>query len=385
MSESLAVYESKAVSHPTDHYTVATNVAHVCKAIVTATAQNIQGRKYVRVEGWQAIATAHGCVASARDVENVDGGLRCIGEVRRMDTGAVIATAEGFVGDDEKTWASRPVYARRAMCQTRGISRACRSAFAHVVVMMNAGLETTPAEEVPVEGFIDHSRPEPANVTPAQAKPAPTSTPAPARALPKALDALNDGETAQLEKTFDKVAPPPEGKKAHRVWFVGDDRDYPTMHNFSDAQHGDKMLVTFKASAFNGKLYYWVDSHANLQADELPLVDAPAAVPAEPQPLPLPKGLKEIWPESEFPDSTEVIFATVANVIDPVVSPKTGKAGPYKVSIRRDDESQFVVDTFDTNLAALCQAYGAAGEPREIAYSTTVNGKWTNRKLEGVR
>jgi hypothetical protein len=39
------------------------------------------------------------------------------------------------------------------MAQTRAISRACRSAFAHVVVMMNAGLSTTPAEEVPMEGF----------------------------------------------------------------------------------------------------------------------------------------------------------------------------------------------------------------------------------------
>ena len=33
--------------------------------------------------------------------------------------------------------------------------RACRSAFAHVVVMMNAGLATTPAEEVPAGGFHD--------------------------------------------------------------------------------------------------------------------------------------------------------------------------------------------------------------------------------------
>ena len=39
------------------------------------------------------------------------------------------------------------------MAQTRAISRACRSAFAHVVVMMNAGLSTTPAEEVPLGGF----------------------------------------------------------------------------------------------------------------------------------------------------------------------------------------------------------------------------------------
>jgi hypothetical protein len=72
-----------------------------------------------------------------------------------MDTGQVIATAEGFVGDDEPTWSSRPTYAKRAMCQTRAISRACRSAFAHVVVLIDRNLSTTPAEEVPFGGFED--------------------------------------------------------------------------------------------------------------------------------------------------------------------------------------------------------------------------------------
>jgi hypothetical protein len=141
----------------------ATDVAGVCKDIVHQTAQSIGGRKYVRVEGWQAIATAHGCVASARDVEKIEGGWRAIGEVRRMDTGSVIATAEGFLGTDEPVWAKRPEYAKRAMAQTRAISRACRSAFAHVVVLIGGGLETTPAEEVPAEGFSDSPRPAPAN------------------------------------------------------------------------------------------------------------------------------------------------------------------------------------------------------------------------------
>ena len=140
----------------------ATDVAGVCKDIVHQTAQSIGGRKYVRVEGWQAIATAHGCVASARDVEKIEGGWRAIGEVRRMDTGSVIATAEGFLGTDEPVWAKRPEYAKRAMAQTRAISRACRSAFAHVVVLIGGGLETTPAEEVPAEGFQDSPRPAPA-------------------------------------------------------------------------------------------------------------------------------------------------------------------------------------------------------------------------------
>jgi hypothetical protein len=136
-------------------FRASTDAAGLCKEIVLATAKNIQGRRYVQVEGWQAIAIAHGCVASSGSVERVEGGFRAIGRVIRMENGQEIATAEGFVGDDESMWARRPEYARRAMAQTRAISRACRSAFAHVVVMMNAGLSTTPAEEVPAGGFDD--------------------------------------------------------------------------------------------------------------------------------------------------------------------------------------------------------------------------------------
>lgn len=146
-------------------YRASTEAADLCREIVVAASSTIQKRRYVSVEGWQAIARAHGCAAGARDVERIEGGVRAIGEVRDILTGQLIATAEGFVGEDEPTWygggtdkwgkpmLKRPDYAIRAMAQTRAMSRACRSAFAHVVVMMNAGLSTTPAEEVPSEGF----------------------------------------------------------------------------------------------------------------------------------------------------------------------------------------------------------------------------------------
>lgn len=140
-------------------YRASTDAAGLCREIVKSTAKNIQGRRYVAVEGWEAIAIAHGCAASAMDVERVSdegmSGFKCVGVVRRMMDGQEIARAEGFLGDDEAMWSKRPVYARRAMVQTRAISRACRSAFAHVVVMIDANLSTTPAEEVPNEGFGD--------------------------------------------------------------------------------------------------------------------------------------------------------------------------------------------------------------------------------------
>jgi hypothetical protein len=143
-------------------YRRATDVAGVCKEIVTRTAQKIQGRGYVRVEGWMAIATAHGCVASIREVRHEPAGIAAVAELRRIEDGTVICSAEGFVGEDEPVWYGgqdkngrqyerRPEYARRAMASTRAISRVCRSAFAHVVVLMDAGLSTTPAEEIEEE------------------------------------------------------------------------------------------------------------------------------------------------------------------------------------------------------------------------------------------
>jgi hypothetical protein len=144
----------------------ATDVAGVCREIVMKTAMDLQGKKYVKVEGWQSIAVAFGCVASSRNVERVAGGFRSIGEIRRMSDGAVIATAEGFVSEDEPVWFGggmnkktgkpyerRPESAIRAMAQTRSISRACRSAFSFIVTLIDGKLSTTPAEEMDfVEG-----------------------------------------------------------------------------------------------------------------------------------------------------------------------------------------------------------------------------------------
>lgn len=144
-------------SYGVDSYRVATNAAHLCGEIVKATAQNIQGRKYVRVEGWLALAAAHGCLVSIAKVEAVDGGIRAIAELKRMSDGFILATAEGFVGDDEPMWQKRPLYARRAMAQTRASSRVCRSAFSHCVVLIDRNLGTTPAEEMDFahDGHVD--------------------------------------------------------------------------------------------------------------------------------------------------------------------------------------------------------------------------------------
>lgn len=192
-------------AHGVDYYRASTDAASLCKQIVVASAQDIKGKKYVRVEGWQAIAIAHGCVASAGDVERTDTGYRAIGRVIKMDTGLVISQAEGFVGDDESMWASRPEYARRAMAQTRAISRACRSAFAHVVVMMNAGLSTTPAEEVPTDGFDDAPKCAPAKLAPQQA-PKSTTPMTPEQVASKMGGTVEQTASAPDQKTGKKIS-----------------------------------------------------------------------------------------------------------------------------------------------------------------------------------
>ena len=179
-------------------YRQSTNIAGLCKDIVLKSAVDIEGRKYVKVEGWMSIAVAHGCIATIKSVEVTPTGTLAVAEIRRQSDGAILTTAEGFVGTDEPVWyggeierfnkyknirekktlVKRPEYAIRAMAQTRAVSRACRTAFAHVVVLMNSGLETVPAEEAGAdgEGFVDLDATRPATAT-APTGPAPASNP----------------------------------------------------------------------------------------------------------------------------------------------------------------------------------------------------------------
>ena len=167
MNETHAIIDTTQQASPAAVMSLVSAVAKATKSLVGAAIINLQGKKYIKVEGWQAIAAAHGCTVTADSVtEQTSGAVVSVAYVRRLRDGATLGQAEGYVGMDE-VWGKRPMYARRAMAQTRAISRACRNAFAHVVVAMNSehatGFETTPAEEVPSEGF--HERQKVATVT----------------------------------------------------------------------------------------------------------------------------------------------------------------------------------------------------------------------------
>lgn len=161
MSGELAPIPAPAVN-PAMQIIAAKDAANVCGEIVRRCAVSIGGRRYIPVEGWQTIAAAFGCVLSAGSVEAIEGGIRAVGKVIRISDGLTLAEAEGMVGDDEPTWARRPAYAKRAMAQTRAMSRAARSAFAFVVTLIDKNLSATPAEEVPEGGFSEHQSAAPA-------------------------------------------------------------------------------------------------------------------------------------------------------------------------------------------------------------------------------
>jgi hypothetical protein len=192
-------------NNPIANIKKSTDVAGACKEIVTRTSIKIQNRRYVPVEGWMAIATAHGCNLSATDVKQVEGGISARGIVRRISDGIILGEAEGFVGDDEKTWASRPLFARRAMAQTRAMSRAARSVFAHVVVLMDAGLETTPMEEME---HLAHVQPVAQPVTQQQNKPVKSGIEETfskfKTAISECLVTLNLDRFIKASQTFDK-------------------------------------------------------------------------------------------------------------------------------------------------------------------------------------
>ena len=149
MSETaIAVYEPE--SNPQAVVTKGQATANACRAIVMQCSMQLQGRRYIKAEGWQALAASCGYSPRIQTVEEMSNGdIRAVCDLVRLSDGEIVASAEGYLGVDEGMWSRRPRYARRAMAQTRATSRACRSALAWIVPLLDAGLETTPAEEIP--------------------------------------------------------------------------------------------------------------------------------------------------------------------------------------------------------------------------------------------
>lgn len=111
-------------------------------------AVRIQGREFVKVEGWTVLGALLGVIAREESVvEREDGTYLATVQLVRMKDDAIVSRASAECGMDEPTWANRPKYARRSMALTRATGKASRLAFSWIMTM--AGFEPTPAEEMP--------------------------------------------------------------------------------------------------------------------------------------------------------------------------------------------------------------------------------------------
>lgn len=114
----------------------------------------IQGRRYVKVEGWTTLGVMLGVVPREVGTVEQDGIYTATVELVRIGDQGVISRASAECGSADEldrygnpVWANRPRYARRSMAQTRATGKACRLAFSWIMAL--AGYEPTPAEEMP--------------------------------------------------------------------------------------------------------------------------------------------------------------------------------------------------------------------------------------------
>ena len=119
---------------------------------------DIQGKKHVRVEGWQMLGALLGVFPSvkSRPLYGPDGeklGWEATCEARTIG-GDLVGSADSQCTRDEppgrngreNRWLNAPDYAVRSMAQTRATSKALRLALGFVMSL--AGFDTTPAEEM---------------------------------------------------------------------------------------------------------------------------------------------------------------------------------------------------------------------------------------------
>lgn len=108
----------------------------------------INGKKFVRVEGWTTLSAMLGCIPQEISNEKWDDG-RYVATVElvRMSDQQVISRASAECGaPGENMWENADEYAKRSMAATRATSKACRLAFSWIMVL--AGYQPTPAEEI---------------------------------------------------------------------------------------------------------------------------------------------------------------------------------------------------------------------------------------------
>jgi hypothetical protein len=115
----------------------------------------IGGKKYPKVEWWTTVGGSKGLfpyLVWCKKLDRPDEvAYEARVEVRNQVNQTAITAAEAICTDKEKNWKGRDEYAIKSMAQTRATAKAFRLGLSFLATM--AGLEATPAEEVPRGGF----------------------------------------------------------------------------------------------------------------------------------------------------------------------------------------------------------------------------------------
>lgn len=116
---------------------------------------SLQGKQYVTVAGATLVANGMGYTVREVSCTRVEvagvGAFEAVCEVVDIATGAVIGRGSAICADDERMWAKRDLFARRAMAVTRASGRALRLCLGHLFCYLGDRVQATTAEEMPAD------------------------------------------------------------------------------------------------------------------------------------------------------------------------------------------------------------------------------------------
>jgi len=127
----------------------ATEIANVLSDVINRQGlfANIQGNKYVKLEGWNLLGSLLGVLPRERNVKELeDGSYEATVELISTKNGAIVGCGSAICSVTEKRWGNAEKFARRSMCITRATAKAYRLGMSWIINL--AGYEATPYEEI---------------------------------------------------------------------------------------------------------------------------------------------------------------------------------------------------------------------------------------------
>ena len=137
---------------PARQVQMATEMADVLRDVVEKQKlyENIQGKKYLRVEGWNTLGSFLGILAKEDKVIRLeDGSYEAYVNLINTKNGMIVGTGSALCSVKERRWGNADEYARRSMSITRATGKAFRLNFSWIITL--AGYQPTPEEEMPSE------------------------------------------------------------------------------------------------------------------------------------------------------------------------------------------------------------------------------------------